>query len=180
MESDERQRPSGADLDERTKWLEGKTAWRKRIAQKTRKRQRYREDEEFPRKTLEVTAAWRAAHQEQINAWARQHRAINSEIREKDNARRREKPEPGRYLKRKYGISLADYNAMSTKQNGVCAICATSPEGKLCVGHDHGGKHIRELLCRARNFGLGFFKGQAESARGGRRLSAQARPQRLI
>jgi hypothetical protein len=123
MESDERQRPSGTDLDERTKWLEGETAWRKRIAQKTRKRQRYREDEEFRRKTLEVTAAWRAAHQEQINAWARQHRATNPEIREKDNARRREKPEPGRYLKRKYGISLADYDAMSTKLNGcVCDL----------------------------------------------------------
>jgi hypothetical protein len=130
MESDERQRPSRADLDERTKWLEGETAWRKRIAQKTRKRQRYREDEEFRRRTLEVTAAWRAAHQEQINAWARRHRATNPEIREKDNARPREKREPWRYLKRKYGISLADYNAMSRKQNGVCAICATSPEGQ--------------------------------------------------
>jgi Recombination endonuclease VII len=44
------------------------------------------------------------------------------------------------------------------KQNGVCAICLTNPDGKLFVDHDHDRKSIRELLCNLCNVGLGSFK----------------------
>lgn len=63
-------------------------------------------------------------------------------------------------LKRQYGISLIDYNAQLRKQNGLCAICNSSPTEKfsLAVDHDHETGSIRELLCINCNMALGGFK----------------------
>ena len=43
-------------------------------------------------------------------------------------------------------------------QNGVCAICKKSGDGKwkkLCVDHDHKTGKVRQLLCRRCNMILG-------------------------
>lgn len=68
-------------------------------------------------------------------------------------------------LKRKYGISLEDYDDMLASQDGVCAICGEVETRKrmgkvlpLAVDHCHDGGHIRGLLCGACNMGLGSFK----------------------
>lgn len=52
------------------------------------------------------------------------------------------------YLRRVYGISLAQYNEILEKQGGVCAICLKPPkQGKnLCVDHNHVSGEIRGLL----------------------------------
>ncbi len=54
-------------------------------------------------------------------------------------------------LKKRYGITSADYDAMLTKQNGVCAICEKKSEinrnGKLFVDHCHETGRVRGLLC---------------------------------
>lgn len=68
-------------------------------------------------------------------------------------------------LKRHYGMSRAEYDALYALQNGLCAICG-EPEtvarlGKqmcLAVDHCHQNGHVRELLCRKCNTGLGSFK----------------------
>lgn len=68
-------------------------------------------------------------------------------------------------LKKTYGITLEEYNAILLKQHGVCAICG-KPEiatrgGKLLalsVDHDHATNQIRGLLCESCNIGLGNFK----------------------
>src|SRR6266436_6461987 len=45
--------------------------------------------------------------------------------------------------KRKFGITLADYDALCVKQNGLCAVCGRIPRGnaeksrRLHVDHDH-------------------------------------------
>lgn len=63
-------------------------------------------------------------------------------------------------LYQKYGIRLAEYNALLEKQGGVCAICG-QPETKmqarakggektvdsLQVDHDHVTGKVRGLLC---------------------------------
>jgi hypothetical protein len=50
-------------------------------------------------------------------------------------------------LRRKYGISLAEYNRMLAQQNGVCAICLNPPKARrLSVDHDH---RYRKLKIRA-------------------------------
>jgi Recombination endonuclease VII len=63
----------------------------------------------------------------------------------------------GGHLKRRYGISRADYAALLARQGGVCAICGKPPEKTLCVDHCHLTGRIRGLLCRKCNFGLGCY-----------------------
>ena len=53
-----------------------------------------------------------------------------------------------RYLREKYGISLADYATMLEHQGGLCAICDRPPKKQaLHVDHDHVTKRVRGLLC---------------------------------
>jgi hypothetical protein len=64
-------------------------------------------------------------------------------------------------LKKTYGITLADYDAMLEKQDGKCAICRseeTRAFKTLCVDHCHAEGHVRGLLCSSCNSGLGRFK----------------------
>lgn len=66
----------------------------------------------------------------------------------------------------KFGITGSEYDALFTKQNGVCAICKQAEtvrhkNGKvypLCVDHCHSSGCIRGLLCQTCNKGLGNFK----------------------
>ncbi len=51
-------------------------------------------------------------------------------------------------LKSRYGVSLGDYDRMLAEQEGVCAICRTSPDiRRLAVDHDHTTGAVRGLLC---------------------------------
>ena len=61
-------------------------------------------------------------------------------------------------LRKKYGISLADYTQMLTDQGGGCAICGELPAGKtLHVDHEHwGANRVRGLLCSRCNSMLAF------------------------
>lgn len=63
------------------------------------------------------------------------------------------------FLKRRYGITLADYDAMVEAQSGRCAICgAVEPGGnftKWAVDHCHDSAKVRGLLCAACNMGIG-------------------------
>lgn len=59
-------------------------------------------------------------------------------------------------LKRRFNITLEQYDEMFEKQNGVCAICKL-PEitMRLAVDHDHKTGEIRGLLCQRCNRFLG-------------------------
>ncbi len=68
-------------------------------------------------------------------------------------------------LRKKYGITLAEYSAMLVAQGGVCAICH-KPEimvrdGKICdlaVDHNHVTGRIRGLLCARCNLSGGYIE----------------------
>ena len=70
------------------------------------------------------------------------------------------------YLRRKYDISLEEYDALLLKQSNTCACCpSTEPGGKhnvFCVDHDHVTGKIRELLCMDCNITLGLVKDSPE------------------
>lgn len=70
------------------------------------------------------------------------------------------------HLKRKYGITLEEYNEMSEKQNHVCDICGTEEMNNknkvLCVDHNHISGEIRGLLCGNCNLGLGNLQDSKE------------------
>ena len=64
------------------------------------------------------------------------------------------------FLKRKYGITLAEYDEMLEIQSGGCAICGKTPkeEGKhLAVDHNHETGNIRGLLCEDCNRAIGML-----------------------
>lgn len=60
------------------------------------------------------------------------------------------------YQLARYGISVADYDALLASQGGACAICDASPV-LPSVDHDHGSGRVRGILCRNHNAGLGMF-----------------------
>jgi hypothetical protein len=63
------------------------------------------------------------------------------------------------HLKRRYGITVEDYNRMLTAQAGLCLICLRRPRGrhrtKLCVDHCHATGQVRGLLCSSCNSAIG-------------------------
>jgi hypothetical protein len=64
-------------------------------------------------------------------------------------------------IRRTYGISLAEYNAMLSNQGNACAICgkhASTSKRRLAIDHCHKTKVVRGVLCDHCNQGLGHFK----------------------
>lgn len=67
---------------------------------------------------------------------------------------RAKNPDYGRAtnLKKSFGLTIAEYDAMLAAQGGVCALCKKKPTGKrLAVDHDHNTGEIRSLLCHRCN-----------------------------
>jgi hypothetical protein len=69
-----------------------------------------------------------------------------------------------RHLKRRFGITPADYAKMHDAQEGLCAICKqaetslhsqTRAPRRLAVDHNHKTKQVRALLCWRCNTAIG-------------------------
>lgn len=66
---------------------------------------------------------------------------------------------------RKYGLTVAEFEAKLAAQGGRCMICAKPPKlngiraaSRLHVDHDHATGAVRDLICTNCNQGLGYFK----------------------
>lgn len=65
------------------------------------------------------------------------------------------------HYRKKYGITLADYERMLAEQGGRCKICATTePKGMGAwhVDHCHVTLAVRGLLCNSCNTKLGWYE----------------------
>ncbi len=71
--------------------------------------------------------------------------------------------------RKQYGIGLAEYNALSEAQDGLCAICRRAEERivrkgvnhdkrRLAVDHDHATGEVRGLLCSDCNRAVGMLR----------------------
>lgn len=71
------------------------------------------------------------------------------------------------FIKRKYKISLEDYDAILVSQDNKCKICGNTKSNHrneiLYIDHCHTTGKIRGLLCHHCNVGLGGFKDNIES-----------------
>ena len=66
-----------------------------------------------------------------------------------------------RFLEKRYGINLEQYNSILKEQGNCCAICKKSKDEfdkSLCVDHCHQTGQIRGILCLKCNKALGHFK----------------------
>ena len=86
-------------------------------------------------------------------------------IREKWKSKNLEKEGKRRadgHMRRRYGITLDEYDEMFEQQNGKCAICGTREKAKgktrMNIDHCHTTGKVRALLCNNCNSGIGKFK----------------------
>lgn len=65
------------------------------------------------------------------------------------------------FVRRKYGISLEQYDSMFTSQGGCCAVCGRPETYKnrsnLAVDHDHMTGEVRSLLDHRCNTVMGMM-----------------------
>lgn len=97
-------------------------------------------------------------------AWAEYRERINA----RNKASRRAHPDRHREyeLRKRHGITNADYERMSDEQGGVCAACGGTDKekghGYLHVDHDHATGRVRALLCQGCNKALGYLREDPE------------------
>lgn len=141
-----------------------------------------RRRERDPEGLREYNRKWKAANPEKVRAehvrsierrreYAKKWRVENREkylAQHAEWGRRSRAKFPDKHvevgLKCRYGITLAEYNAMVEAQHGLCAICG-KPETRLHLGklkrlatdHCHERKKVRALLCHQCNTGIGSF-----------------------
>lgn len=87
---------------------------------------------------------------------------VKARLKAKAKLRGSRRDARARWLKRKYGLSLADMDRLIIAQQGRCAICCRpfGPARKDLehIDHCHTTGKIRGLLCHQCNSGIGNFK----------------------
>lgn len=68
-------------------------------------------------------------------------------------------------IKKVYGLSPDQYDAMVLSQEGRCNICK-EPQSLLCVDHCHDSKVVRGLLCNYCNLMLGQSRDSTQNLQG--------------
>jgi hypothetical protein len=64
-------------------------------------------------------------------------------------------------LKKRYKLTIEEYNEMYRKQESKCGICGIHENQltkKLNIDHDHKTGKARELLCQKCNVALSYFE----------------------
>jgi hypothetical protein len=107
--------------------------------------------------------AWYEANRQRaIDAareWQRRNPERYRETQERYNARRKSEYRAD-HLRRNFGFTLEEYDAILAAQDGRCGICGDEPApGQfLHVDHDHESGDVRGLLCVRCNNGCGQFR----------------------
>jgi hypothetical protein len=103
--------------------------------------------------------SWYQANREhaiaEVKRWQQENKEHLHEYR-REYRQRRKAEDRDAHLRRTFGITQADYEALLTRQGGGCGICGRKP-GKISlhVDHDHETGEIRGLLCVGCNNALG-------------------------
>ena len=124
-------------------------------------KQRYAEDPVYRASLLAGNRARYDNRKDEINARKRLRYASDPEYRQRFLGRDKSKTRD-QQLRRDYGISLQDFEAILAHQGGACAICRERFTKTPHVDHDHDTRVVRGLLCSNCNHGLGCFDDDIE------------------
>lgn len=113
------------------------------------KKARYDKD---PKTAIARVKAWQQANPERMSAYRRKRYAEDPERFRAD------------HLRRKFGMSLAEYDAILEAQGGGCAICGDVPKPGESFHVDHLGDVVRGILCVRCNNALGQLREDVEIA----------------
>lgn len=95
----------------------------------------------------------------------RRRRLANASRRKYDKTHKGREAYRRKRLKKKYGITVAQYDKMFALQDGKCVGCGRPPKTKrLAVEHDHRTGRVRGLACHHCNRYL-IAKNTVETAR---------------
>ena len=121
--------------------------------------------------------AWRAQNKEKNAAYQKEYykeyRKKNTEtLADRNKKWREENKEQDALvmlkarLKRKYNISIEEYETLIESQNNSCKVCGTHAKnnlkGKLYIDHCHTTGKVRGLLCMKCNSALGLLNDDKE------------------
>jgi len=115
----------------------------------------------WEKKTEEEKEAWRAARR---GKYIPVGQPGNNAVKQKDMPPERKRLKAGYDLKKKYGLTILQFEEMSAAQFDRCKICQRNAEEvynakkRLCVDHCHVTNKIRGLLCADCNRVLGLVR----------------------
>jgi hypothetical protein len=102
-------------------------------------------------KAIAHVVKWQQDNRERYNASQRAYKRKNAD-KERES-----------HLRRKFGLTQAEYEERLAEQDGGCAVCGDRPrKTSLHVDHDHDTGEIRGLLCMRCNNALGLFREQTQ------------------
>lgn len=116
---------------------------------------------ENPRPYIERTRKWQRENPERVREYMAQ---FNASGKRKQSNRKS-------HLKRKYGLTLEEYDALLAAQGGGCAICGNP--GADNVDHDHVTGRVRGILCFTCNVAIGLVGEDEERLVGALRYVAR-------
>jgi hypothetical protein len=127
-------------------------------AEKIKKQQKQYKDNHREEITIK-TKQWRENNVDKIKQFPSHSKENRSKVYKKYHMNNKENTR--RYkIKKKYDITLEQYNEMVDAQQGKCKICGTHQDELkklLVIDHNHDTNIVRGLLCDKCNRGLGHF-----------------------
>lgn len=95
---------------------------------------------------------WRRRNPEKVRVAKREWGAANK-CKVRDMNRRK-------HLKRTYGITVEEYEAILQSQGNRCKVCRTDEPGRTgwCIDHNHRTGVVRGILCHDCNLAIGHAK----------------------
>lgn len=111
---------------------------------------------------------WQLAHPERVAEKTAEYRASG----------RKAIADRKSHLKRRFGLTVEEYDTMLQNQGGVCRLCGAPPQPpySLHVDHDHATGRVRGILCFRCNNALGDFADDPDRLRAAARYVEVASP----